>query len=98
VEAREGRRHLAAEGAAMTPAAPATDDLPEAVWEGSFQVFGVPVRAYILSDGRRILNADDVHALLADERGGCGTAEEAEADDGMWAMAAFCRGAPERVR
>lgn len=39
--------------------------IPKAIAEGSFRLFGVTVRAYVLDDGQRILNAEDVAALLA---------------------------------
>jgi hypothetical protein len=40
------------------------DQVPAAVWEGSFRVFGVQVRCYVLDDGRRIINAGDIDRLF----------------------------------
>lgn len=42
-----------------------TDDLPTAMIEGELTICGVTLRTYVLDDGRRILNADDVHRLFA---------------------------------
>jgi len=39
-------------------------ELPKAIAEASFKVFGVTLRCYVLDDGHRIINADDVDALL----------------------------------
>lgn len=39
-------------------------DIPKAVWQGSFVVFGVTVKCYVLDDGQRIIDADSVKALL----------------------------------
>ena len=55
-------------------------DLSHAVHEGSFTIAGVIVRTYVLSDGRRIMDADDVAALFeAMGAGASPTIEEAEA-------------------
>lgn len=45
---------------------PATIQLPNrvAIWEGSFTLYGVVLRCYVLDDGTRIINADDAHKLL----------------------------------
>lgn len=47
-----------------------TDALPKAVWEGSFTMFGVPLRCYVLDDGRRIIDADDLRRMYEADRGG----------------------------
>lgn len=66
-EKRRGAEWLAANpgrglGSNRTRETPeATGDLPVAVWEGS--LFGI--RVYVLSDGRRIVNAEDVQRLLS---------------------------------
>lgn len=39
-------------------------NLPKAIAESSFTVFGVTVRCYVLDNGQRILRAEDVGALL----------------------------------
>jgi hypothetical protein len=41
------------------------DELPQPVWSGAFNVIGVEVRCHVLSDGRRIIEADSVEQLLA---------------------------------
>jgi hypothetical protein len=38
--------------------------VPESVWSGEFLLFGVKVRGHVLSDGQRIIEADDVVRLL----------------------------------
>lgn len=47
----------------MKPARP--DDIPKATYESVQTIFGVEVRTYVLDDGRRIINADDLHRLMA---------------------------------
>tara|TARA_Y100000310_G_scaffold339452_2_gene432120 strand:+ start:153 stop:353 length:201 start_codon:yes stop_codon:yes gene_type:complete len=44
-------------------------DIPAAIWEGSFKVFGVEVRCCVLDNGERVINADDMAALF-EARGG----------------------------
>ena len=39
---------------------------PKAVWQGTFTIFGMELRCYVLEDGRRVINAEDV-AKLFDE-------------------------------
>lgn len=41
-----------------------TGNVPTAVWEGTFRVFGVDVRCCVLSDGRKIISTDSMNALL----------------------------------
>ena len=38
---------------------------PVAVWSGSFRLFGVDVKCHTLSDGRRIVEAASLEALIA---------------------------------
>jgi len=39
--------------------------MPEvSVWQGSFRIFGVEIKCHVLSDGRRIIEADSMAALL----------------------------------
>lgn len=40
------------------------DDLPTPTWSGSFRLYGVDVKCHTLSDGRRIIEADSLAALL----------------------------------
>jgi hypothetical protein len=39
--------------------------LPVAVWSGSFVVFGVELKCHTLADGRKIIETDSFHQLLA---------------------------------
>jgi hypothetical protein len=39
--------------------------MPDVVHESSQEFFGIQVRTYVLDDGRRIINADDFHRLMA---------------------------------
>jgi hypothetical protein len=38
---------------------------PKAVWEGSFKLFGVVVHCYVLDNGARIVDAADIHTMMA---------------------------------
>jgi hypothetical protein len=40
------------------------DDLPKAIWSGSFKLFGVEVKCHTLNDGQRIIEADNLAALF----------------------------------
>lgn len=42
-----------------------SDDVPAATMAGELTLSGVSVRVYVLDDGRRILDAEDVHAVFA---------------------------------
>jgi hypothetical protein len=47
--------------------------IPRAIWEGTFKLFGVTLRCYVLDDenNTRIINAEDVARLFEKmERGG----------------------------
>jgi hypothetical protein len=44
-----------------------SDDLPTAVWSGSFMLGNVEMRCHVLSTGERIIEADSVAALFADD-------------------------------
>jgi hypothetical protein len=57
-----------------------SDELPHATWSG---VIG-GIRVHVLSDGRRIIDADDFHRLL--------NGEIPEADLGNPELTAFIRG------
>ena len=39
------------------------DDLPTAVWSGTFSIFGVELRCHTLSNGERVIDVDSVHAF-----------------------------------
>jgi hypothetical protein len=41
------------------------EGLPEAVRSSEFTLFGVRVRCYVLDDGQRVIDADDLQALFA---------------------------------
>lgn len=47
----------------MKPARP--EDIPTVTHESTQEIMGVQIRTYVLDDGRRIINADDFHKLLA---------------------------------
>ena len=38
--------------------------LPKAVWEGTFNFGGIELRCYVLDDGKRIINSDDMAKLF----------------------------------
>jgi hypothetical protein len=40
-------------------------DIPKATHESVQTILGVELRTYVLDDGRRIINAEDFHKLLA---------------------------------
>lgn len=40
-------------------------NLPNAIFEDSFTVAGIEIKAYVLDDGRRILDMDGVNKLFA---------------------------------
>lgn len=44
--------------------APERESIPRAIWEGTFKLFGVELRCYVLDDGARIINAEDVAKLF----------------------------------
>ena len=46
------------------PRASKEQSLPRAIWHGSFQIFGVNVMCYVTSDGRAIVDADSLAALI----------------------------------
>ena len=41
------------------------DNLPQSINTGTLTVFGVELRVHTLDDGRRIIEADGMHRLLA---------------------------------
>lgn len=44
---------------------PMTDDVPIAVWSGTFRLFGVEVLCHRLSDGRNIIEEESMRRLLS---------------------------------
>ena len=40
------------------------NEMPVAVWSGSFTVLGVELRCHVLSDGQRIIEQDSVHRFF----------------------------------
>ena len=42
-----------------------TSDVPESVWQGTFEIYGVTLNCHILADGRRIIEKDSVDELFA---------------------------------
>jgi hypothetical protein len=49
---------------ARTDPPPADDSIPYATHSGELDLLGMKFRVYQLSDGRRLVDANDVHALL----------------------------------
>lgn len=41
------------------------DQIPKTISETTMEILGVELRVYVLDDGRRIINADDIHKLFA---------------------------------
>lgn len=41
------------------------DDLPKAVWQGSFRLFGHDIECVVLDDGRRLVTEKGMEAFLA---------------------------------
>lgn len=53
--------------------------IPSAVMHGEFTIFGVRLRCYVLDDGTRIIDADDLRALFeAMARPDCPELDQAE--------------------
>lgn len=42
-----------------------TEEIPKAVWEGMFRVFGINVRCAVLDNGKRVINGDDLLQVLS---------------------------------
>ena len=40
------------------------EEVPHAVWSGSFKLFGVEVKCHTLSNGQRIIEKDSFDALM----------------------------------
>ena len=41
------------------------DNIPRAVWTGTFRIFGVDLKCAVLDNGQRIIDADNVNELFA---------------------------------
>ena len=39
-------------------------DLPTSIWQGTFTVWGVTLHCHVLSDGQRVIDAEDVERLF----------------------------------
>jgi hypothetical protein len=39
-------------------------EMTESVWSGTFRIFGVDLKCHVLSDGRRIIEADSMADLM----------------------------------
>jgi len=53
----------------LTEEASVEASIPKSIWAGTFTVFGVTLRCHVLDDGQRIIEAEDVHKLLAAMQG-----------------------------
>ena len=40
------------------------EDLPKAVWSGTFTLFGITLNCAVLDNGQRIVEAESFHAFL----------------------------------
>ena len=40
------------------------NDLPKATWEGEFTIAGITLHCYVLDNGQRIVNAEDIDRLI----------------------------------
>ena len=41
-----------------------TDNLPNAIYEGSVNIAGIEIKTYVLDDGRRIIDMEGANKLL----------------------------------
>lgn len=41
-----------------------TESLPTAIWEGTFTLYGVPLRCSVLDNGQRVIHGEDVKWLF----------------------------------
>ena len=57
---------------------------PVAVWSGELRVSGVTLHLHVLDDGMRIVEAADLHALMAAWEGGAAADEDEAAAFGRW--------------
>lgn len=57
-----------------------TERIPQAVWEGSFLVFGVTVKCVVTETGQRLIEADSFHDLMAAMESGNVTGDPSEAE------------------
>ena len=40
------------------------DDIPTAVWSGTFRIWNIDLRCHVLSDGRRIIEQESFHKFM----------------------------------
>lgn len=66
----------------------ADDALPHSVMQGQFTLFGVTLHCHLLSNGQRIIEADDVEQLFA----AMGVADITPSDEELRAFARWMRG------
>jgi hypothetical protein len=59
-----------------------SDEVPRAVWSGSFHVFGVDLKCHTLSNGERVIEKDSLCTLIEAIESGAPPVEDAD-------MAAF---------
>jgi hypothetical protein len=64
-----------------------TDGIPHAIWSGSFHMFGVEVKCYVLSTGQRVIDANSMNELML----AMGSSEEIDPGD-LGAFGAWQRG------
>jgi hypothetical protein len=57
---------------------------PVAVWSGSFRIWGIELRCYVLDTGERIINGDDFDTFMGALGDGTPCADDAD-------LMAFCR-------
>lgn len=41
------------------------DELPKAVWSGTFKIYGMELQCHVLDNGQRIIDADSFNQFLA---------------------------------
>lgn len=56
-----------------------SDDIPKSVSEGTITISGITLKTYVLEDGTRLIDVDDLHLLLAEWERGCPEPTETEA-------------------
>jgi len=72
-ECRLARRKILAH---LTEESGVEASISKSIWAGTFTVFGVTLRCHVLDNGQRIIEAEDVHRLLAVIQNGDGPAAD----------------------
>lgn len=57
---------------------------PVSVWQGELRMSGVTLHLHVLNDGTRIIEADDVHALMDAWEQGAGLTDDEAAAWARW--------------